>query len=331
MKGKSIRNEQRRRLILGAAAMGALALPFGGLAQGLSKRPVRLLLAQTPGTTPDVIARTLAPRLQARWDQPFIVENRGGASGAIGMEAVAKAAPDGHTMNVNVATTLTLPFFYSKLPFDVMKSFQPISHIGSNNFALAVHSSVPVKNVKEFISYAKARPGQLDYASPGNGTHHHLCMELFKQLAGVELVHIPYKASAGATNDFLGGQVPAMFLPIHVALNMAKDGRVRVLGGSRRERHPLFPDLPSLHELGVTGFDVDPWYAFWGPAGMPPDMVAKYNTTLREILAEPETREALTKQGLLVKSSSPEELSAIAQAEYNLWQRVVRDAKIKPD
>jgi tripartite-type tricarboxylate transporter receptor subunit TctC len=322
----------RRRFVFGAA-FGALAavVPGTGWTQGISSRPVRFLLAQTPGTTPDVIARLLAVKLQERWGQPFIVENRGGASGAIGMEAVAKSPPDGHTIMVNVATTLTLPYFYRNLPFDVLKSFQPIIYVGSNNFALAVHSSLPVANLKEFIAYVKARPGQLHYGSAGNGTHHHLCMELLKLSAGIDVIHIPYKASAGATNDLLGGQIPMMFLPIHQALSFQSGGRVKVLGGTRRERHPLFPDLPSLHELGVEGFDVDPWYAVWGPAGMPPEIVSKYNGTLREILAQPEMRDALAKQGLVTRPGSPEELMQVARAEHELWGRVVREAKITPD
>jgi tripartite-type tricarboxylate transporter receptor subunit TctC len=156
-------------------------------------------------------------------------------------------------------------------------------------------------------------------------------MELLKLSAGIDLVHVPYKGSAGATNDLLGGQIPVMFLPIHSALSFQGGGRVKVLGGSRRERHPLFPDLPSLHELGVEGFDVDPWYAVWGPAGMPADIVAKYNTTLREILSQPDMRDALAKQGLVTRPGSPEDLMQIAKAEYELWGRVVREAKIGPD
>ena len=322
----------RRRLIAALAASAALGgLPGWTRAQGLSRRPIKFLLAQTPGTTPDVIARLLAPKLQERWEQTVVVENRGGASGAIGMEAVAKSPPDGHTMIVNVATTLTLPYFYRNLPFDVLKSFQPVIFVGSNNFALAVHSSIPVSNLKEFIAYAKARPGELHYGSPGNGTHHHLCAELFKLLAGVNLVHVPYKASAGATTDLIGGQIQVMFLPIHQALSFQAGGRVKVLAGTRKERHPLFPDLPSLHELGVEGFDVDPWFAVWGPAGMPADIVTKYNTTLREILDQPDMREAMAKQGLITRPGSPEDLLQIALKEYALWGRVVREANIKPD
>lgn len=317
----------RRRLVFCAAA-AAITAAFGARAQGLSKRPVRIILAQTPGTTPDVIARLLAPRLQARRDQTFIVENRPGASGAIGMEAVTKATPDGHTIMVNVATTLTLPYFFPKLPFDVLKSFTPITYIASNNFALTVHQSLPVGNVQEFIAYVKARPGQLNYGSPGFGTHHHLCMELLKFSAGLDIVHVPYKGSAGATIDLLGGQIPTMFVPIHQALAFQKDGKVKVLGGSKRERHPLFPDIASLDEQGVRGFDVDPWFALWAPPGLPADIVARYNTEVREILNQPELRENFARQGLIARPGTPDELMRIARAEYEMWGKLIREAKI---
>lgn len=321
----------RRRLVLGAVAGAAAgAFPLRAMAQGLSSRPVRIILAQTPGTTPDLLARTIAPRMQARWNQPFVVENRAGASGAIGMEAVAKAPPDGHTINVNVSSTLTLPLFF-KLPFDVLTGFAPISMLAGNFFALSVHSSVPAREAQEFIAYIKARPGQINYGSPGNGTYHHLFMEQFKLQTGIDINHIPYKGSGPAFTDLLGGHISAMFLPIGVAINMSKDGKVRVLGGSGRERSPLFPNLPSLHERGVSGFHAEAWFAAWGPAGLPADIVAKYNAELHSIMSEPDTRELLAKQGVSVKLSTPEELARINRAEYDSLAKIVREAKIKGD
>ncbi len=324
-----IPDKDRRRLVLAAAAAAAVA-PLDSFAQGLSSRPVRLLLAQTPATTPDVIARLLAPRFQARWNQPFIVENRAGAAGAIGMEALAKSPPDGQTMQVMVSSVLTLPLFFPNLPFDVIQAFQPIGLIANNNFALVVHGAVPVNNVREFIAYAKANPG-MNYASPGNGTYHHLFMEQLKLAAGLQMTHIPYKGSGPAFNDLLGGQVPTMIMPIHVAMGMSKDGRVRVLGGTMRERSPLFPDLASLHEQGVTGFNGEPWFAFWGPAGIPADIVAKYSAELRNVLAEPELRDTFSKQGIVVKTSTPEEMARLLRAEYDALAKLVREAKIKGD
>ena len=318
----------RRHALL---AIAAAALPSAVRSQGLSSRPVRLLIAQAPGTTPDSLARLLAPRLQARWNQPFVVENRPGASGALGMDAVAKAPPDGHTMQVNVSTTVTLPLFYAKLGFDPLTSFQPVGLIGATNFVLVVHQSVPVTTVREWITWAKSQPGKLNYASPGLGTHHHLCMELLKQMVGVDIVHVPYKAASQAYTDFIGGQIPTMFMPLPNALGFAKEGRIRLLAGTMRERFGLGPELPSLSEAGVRDFNVEPWYGLWAPAGMGADLLAKYDTLLREVLAEPETREALAKIGVVAKSSSPTDLGKIARAEFELWTRVLQQAGIKPE
>ena len=325
-------SERRRKLLLGtAAAAGGVLLPHFVRAQGISTRPIRLIIAQAPGTTPDVIARLLAPRLQARWNQNFVVENRPGASGAIGMEAVAKAAPDGQTMQINVATTVTLPLFYAKLTFDPLANFQPISFLGSTDFVLAVHQSVPVNNVREWIAWVKSQPGKLNYATPGLGTHHHLAMELFKQSVGVDIVHVPYKGASGAYTDFLGGQILTMFLPVHNAVGMSKDGRIRLLAGTMRDRFALGPDLPSLAEAGVKDFHVESWYGLWGPAGLPADIVARYNALARDVIADAETREALAKAGIVARSSTPAELIGIARTEFEMWSRVLKEAGIKPE
>lgn len=320
-------SERRRQLLIWAIAAAANA-PFRALADGLSSRPVRFLLAQTPATTPDVIARLLAPRFQKRWNQPFIVENRAGAAGAIGMEALAKSAPDGHTMQVMPSSILTLPIFFPNLPFDILQSFQSVSLICTNNFVLVTHASVPVTNVREFIAYVRAHPG-MNYGSAGNGTSHHLFMEQLRVMAGLQMTHVPYKGSAPAFNDLLGGQIPAMFMPIHVAIGMAKEGRVRVLGGSMRERSPLFPDLPSLHEQGVTDFQGDSWFGLWGPAGLPAEIVAKYGTELRTILVEPELRETFGKQGIVVQTSTPEEMARHARMQIDWYEKLIRAANIK--
>ena len=324
------RRIRRRILMGGAATMAAWLLPSASRAQGLSNRAVRILIAQTPGTTPDLIARTLAPRLQAHWNQPFIVENRAGAAGAIGMEALAKSPPDGHTININVSSTVTIPLFF-KVPFDVLTSFTPITMVGSNIFALVSHPSVPATNVGEFIRWAKTRGNEANYGSPGNGTYHHLFMEQFKLLTGIEITHIPYKGSAGAFADLMGGQLSAMFLPMGVALNMSRDGKVRMLGGSGRERSPLTPDIPSLHELGVSGFHGEMWLAAWGPADMPAAIVNRYNTELHAILTQAEVRDFFAKQGLTVRTSTPEDLGRAQRAEYEALAQVVRAANIKAD
>ena len=187
-----------RRRLIAAMGAGAVVSPFGAIAQGLSARPIRFIVPFTPAAGPDIVARILAPKLQARWGQTVIVENKPGASGTIGADFVAKSAPDGHTIMVGPASALTAPLLYAKLPYDVIKDLTPITNIGSTSLGLAVHKDVPANNVQEFIAYAKARPGKLNYGSPGNGTHHHLCMELLKLQSGIDIVHVPYKGSAGA-------------------------------------------------------------------------------------------------------------------------------------
>jgi tripartite-type tricarboxylate transporter receptor subunit TctC len=319
-------NRLRRRLL--QAAAGALALPRFARSQGLSSRPIRIILGQTAATTPDLIARLLAQRLQARWKQPVVVENRGGAGGAIGLDAVAKAPPDGHTITVNVNSTLTLPLFF-KIDFDVLESFTPITLLAQNIFALVVHPSVPAKNFAEFLDWAKREGASANYGSPGNGTHHHLLMESLKLRTGLALTHIPYKGSAPAFTDLIGGQIATMFVPLGTMLSLG--AKIRPIGGSARERSPLAPDLPSLHEQGVSSFDYFAWFSAWGPAGMSADIVKRYHSALHEIFNAPEMREALAKHGASVRLSTPQELDRLNRDDFAALAKLVKDAKIKGD
>jgi tripartite-type tricarboxylate transporter receptor subunit TctC len=320
-----------RRGFIKALGAAAVVAPFGAHAQGLSKRPVRVIVPFTPAAGPDIVARLLAPKLQQKWDQPFVVENKPGASGTIGTDLVAKAPPDGHTILVGPASELTAPHLYKNLPYDVIRDLQPITNVGSTSLALSVHKDVPVANVQEFVGYVKARPGKLNYGSPGNGTHHHMCMELFKLQTGIDIVHVPYKGSAGAENDLIAGIIPAMFLPIHVALPKLRSGHIKVLGETLLKRHPLFPEIPSLDEQGVKGYDVDLWLGVWGPAGMPRDILMKYNREIREIVAEPEMTRQLANQGLVPNTMSPELFAKLVKDDYDKWGRVMREAHIQAD
>ncbi|HEY6241687.1 MAG TPA: tripartite tricarboxylate transporter substrate binding protein [Burkholderiales bacterium] len=321
---------QSRRRMLAALAIAAAA-PFRAFSQGLSKRPVRIIVSFTPGVGPDIVARLLAPKLQARWDQPFFVENRPGASGTIGTEIVVKSPPDGHTIMVGPASIVTAPHLYPQIPYDVVKDLTAITSVGSTSLALVVHKSVPVGTAQEFIAWVRSQPGKLNYGSPGNGTHHHLCMELLKLQAGLDIVHVPYKGSAQAENDLIAGIIPTMFLPIHVALPKIKAGQVKVLGESLKERHPLFQNIPSLHEQGVTGYDVDLWLGVWAPPGLPPEMLARYNAEIRAIVADPDTREQLAKQGLVPNTGTPEEFAKLVKDDFQKWGKVIREAHIKAD
>jgi tripartite-type tricarboxylate transporter receptor subunit TctC len=310
--------------------LAALASPVLARAQGLSNRPVRFILGQTVATTPDLIARTLASRMQAKWSQPFIVENRGGAGGAIGLDAVAKSPPDGHVLTISVNSTVTLPLFF-KIDFDILNSFTPIGIVAENQFALVVHPSVPAKNYPEWFEWAKREGPKANYGSPGNGTHHHLLMESVKLQTGLHLTHIPYKGSAPAFADLIGGQIGTMFVPLGTALTLGAGGKLVAIGGSARERSPLAPQIPSLHEQGLKDFDYTSWFSAWGPAGMSQDIVAKYRDAFREVLAEEGVRATLGRQGVSVSLSTPEELDRRNRADYAHFAKLIKDAKIKGD
>jgi len=318
-------NNYRRQLLL-----AGLAVPFAARAQGISNRPVRFILGQTAATTPDLIARTLASRMQAKWNQPFVVENRGGAGGAIGLDAVAKSPPDGHVLTISVNSTVTLPIFF-KIDFDILNSFTPIGIVAENQFALVVHPSVPAKNYPEWFEWAKREGPKANYGSPGNGTHHHLLMESVKLQTGLQLTHIPYKGSAPAFADLMGGQIATMFVPLGTALTLGASGKVVPIGCSARERSPLAPQIPSLHEQGLTGFDYSSWFSAWGPAGMSHELVEKYRAAFREVLAEEGVRESLAKMGVSVKLSTPEELDKRNRDDYAHFAKLIKDAHIKGD
>jgi len=318
-------NSLRRRLML-----AALASPMLARAQGISNRPVRFILGQTVATTPDLIARTLAARMQAKWNQPFIVENRGGAGGAIGLDAVAKSPPDGHVLTISVNSTVTLPIFF-KIDFDILNSFTPIGIVAENLFALVVHPAVPAKNFPEWVEWAKREGPKANYGSPGNGTHHHLLMESVKLQTGLALTHIPYKGSAPAFADLIGGQIGTMFVPLGTALTLGAGGKLVAIGGSARERSPLAPQIPSLHEQGLKDFDYTSWFSAWGPAGMAPDLVAKYNAAFREVMAEQSVRDTLAKQGVSPRLTTPEELDKRNREDYAHFAKLIKDAKIKGD
>lgn len=320
-------NQMNRRQLL--QTTGAMAL-FGSSAlraQG-SGPVVKMIVPFTPGTTPDLCARLLGPKLATSLDRNFIVDNRAGASGMIGMDAVNKSAPDGSTLLFSTSTALTLPFVYAKVPFDVMTGFTPITMIGHTNFALAVHPSVPARNARELVAWIKGQSAPVDYASPGKGTFQHLCMEWIGFITGAKINHVPYKGSGPALADVLGGHVKMMVMPLHVAVPLAADGKLVVLGSTRRERDAAYPAVAPLAETGVANLDADAWYAIWGPPGMPKDLAVRYGAAVRTALADPEVKATLAKQGVSTEPGSPEELLRIAQAEHAKWGKLVKDIKL---
>lgn len=290
---------------------------------------LKIIVPLTPGTTPDTIARALGPLISEKLDTNYLVDNRPGASGMIGMSYVAKST-DPNMLMVIPATTVTLPLLYKNIDFDVINGFTPITQVASSSFVLVVHPSVEVKSLSDFVAWSKSNQN-IFYASPGVGTHHHLSMELLKQMTGAQLEHIPYKGSSQAFNDFLGGQVPCMFMPIQVAFPLEKSGKLKIIGGTLKYRHPDFPDIPSLSELGAKDFQVDPWFSIWGPPKMPSSMVELYRGLILSCLDDSAIKDSFKKQGLIIKTSTSAELLSLTKAESKLWTRVISKTNIQPE
>jgi|EndMetStandDraft_5_1072996.scaffolds.fasta_scaffold04469_7 tripartite-type tricarboxylate transporter receptor subunit TctC len=296
-----------------------------------SRRPVTIVVPFSPGTGPDIIARIIAEKLQPKLGQPVIVDNKTGASGSIGSQAVTRAAPDGHTLMVTADPPFTANVSLMKsVIYDPVKGFTPIIEAAVGTLALVVHPSLPANSVKELIAYAKSRPGEVNYASPGVGTPHHLAMEFFKLTAKIDLMHVPFRDSAGAISNLLGGHVSAMFLPVHVALPLAPE-KVRILAVATKARTPLMPDQPTLDELGFSGFDADIRYGVLGPPDMPPEIVARYNAEISEILRSADVTERLAKQGLRSAPDTPQAYAANIAQDLAKWRNVVTDAKLSTD
>jgi tripartite-type tricarboxylate transporter receptor subunit TctC len=312
-----------------------LALVFGILVSGIAQaqypsRPIRIIVPFTPGTGIDILARTFGQKLSERVKVGVVVENRPGASGNIGTEAVAKAAPDGYTLLMTATTIVQSVALHKTVPYDP-KALTPIGLAAIGNLALVAHPSVPAKSVAELVALAKSQPGRLNYASPGNATPHHLAMELLKLHFGINLIHVPYKGTAGAVTDILGGQIQLMFLPVHVALGHVQAGKLVMLASGGAQRSPATPDVPSLAEAGVKDIDVDIWYALLGPPGLARDIVAKLNEELAAILEAPDVRASLLKQGLAPRTGSPADLARLIETDLERWGRVVREARISAD
>ena len=316
-----------RRTVLGILA-AAFAPMMPGLAHGQSQQPIRLNVPFSPGTGPDLLARILSEELRQRWNHPVIVENKPGASGNIGTQAAARTAPDGQNLLVTVNTFVMNASLYPTIPYDPEKDFVPIAEIATGALALVVHPSLGVSTLAELIALARSKPGEINYASPGRGTPQHLAMELFKLTAQINLTHIPYSGSAGAVKDLAGGHVSAMFLPVHTALPLAETGQIRILAVGSQKRTPQAANVPTLAELGVTDFDVDLWYGVLAPANTPKEIVDRYNAVFNEILAEPNVRALLGKQGLIAQGGPPQRLADLIAKDRPRWAKVVKDAQI---
>ena len=294
-------------------------------------RAVTLVVPFTAGSGSDIIARIVGPRLAERWRAPVVVDNKPGASGNIGAEAVARAAPNGYTLLMAINTLTMAPNLYKKPPFDPVTDFAPVMKMAVANFCMVANPAVTANDLAGLVALAKARPGQINYASPGNGTPHHLAMELLKLQTGTHLTHVPYKGIAGATTDLMGGQVQVMFASLHSVLPQVKAGKLKLLGVTGA-RSPLAPGVPSFREQGMEFMDaVDAWYALLAPARTPPEMIARLHQDVSAVLALPEVRDQLANQGLTLQTSSPEQLAALLRSDLARWRKVIGEAKIVAD
>ena len=292
-------------------------------------KPVRVVVPFPPGGTTDVVARTFAPRLSEEFGQQFVVDNRAGAGGAIGAEIVARANPDGYTIIVVTSSYAANAVLY-KLPYDPVKGIAPIGMISVVPFIIAVHPSVNAANLKEFIELARAKPGALNFGSPGTGSTPHLAAELFQQMTGIKMVHVPYKGDAPALTDLLGGQIQAMFATGVVLGPQIKAGKLRALAVTTERRSPAMPDLPAIGEL-VPGYAVDGWAGMWAPAGTAEEIVSRLNQSIARILKQPDVQELLRAGGAEPAHSTPEAFARAIGRDIATWSKVVKDGNIKID
>jgi tripartite-type tricarboxylate transporter receptor subunit TctC len=317
--------------VVGVLAGCALATASAEDAASYPNRIVQIIVPYTPGTGADILSRIFGTRLGELWKVGVVTENRPGASGSIGTEAVAKAAPDGYTL-LFVATSFgTMPALQPNLPFDPAKSFTPVSLVATSAMALLVSPQLPVRSVSEFLDLVRKQPGKLHYSSPGNGTPQHLAMELFKLDGRLDLVHVPYKGSSGAVTDLVGGHVDATIASLQTVAPLVQSGKLRMLAVLSATRSPAFAEVPTLKEEGYPSIDVETWYGLFAPSGTPADVVAKLNAEMNTLLEQASIREALAKQGMSPAGGPPERLGELVRMELARWSRVVAAAGIRAD
>jgi len=320
-----------KTLALWGAAAAALSLSFAAQAAEFPAKPVTMVVPFAPGGPTDAMARTLAAAVKL--GQPVIVENKAGAGGNLGAEAVARADKDGHTLLFGTSGPLAINVsLYKKIGYDPVKSFAPVIQIGHLPNVLVVNPAIPAKTIKELVAYAKANPGKLSFASSGNGASSHLAGVMFNNAAGTDFMHVPYKGTGPALTDLLGGQVSMTFTDVLTALPYIKSGKLRALGVTTKERSQVLPEVPTIAEQGYAGFDVSVFFGLVVPAGTPKEIIDKLNHGFAEALKQPEVRKTLLAQGLeFAPSTSPEQLGAFIQAEVPKWRAVVKSSGAEID
>jgi tripartite-type tricarboxylate transporter receptor subunit TctC len=315
-----------------AALIACIGQPSFVHAQGYPAKLVRIIVPQAPGGASDALARIIGQKLSERWRQPVVVENRAGAGGVIGTEAVAKSAPDGYTLLLAYDGTHAVnASLYKSLPFDPVKDFVTVATLANVPFTLAVNAASPAKDVRQFIELAKASPGKLTYGSAGNGSVNHLLGAMFGKGAGVQLVHVPYKGAAPAITDLLGGSLDSVFTSIPSVVGHIQGGRVRALAVTSPRRSAALPSVPTIAESGLAGFAVAPWFGLLAPATTPPEVVARINEDVATLLATKEVIDAFAAQGAEPFTTTPAEFAAVLRADIDKWAVVVRESGAKVD
>jgi tripartite-type tricarboxylate transporter receptor subunit TctC len=310
--------------------MFACILVQSASGQSYPTKPVRIVVPFAPGSTIDIIGRIVAPKLTAALGQPVLVDNRPGGGGMVGMDAVAKAPPDGHTLVIGALGPLAMnPALYPKTPFDPLRDFAAVSLLATGPVAIAVHPSVPARNVKELVELAKRQPGKLNFGSPGVGTSPHLTGELLKMLTGTDIVHVPYKGNAEALTDLVSGRVSIVLTGVPPVVPLVKAGRVRLLATTGRQRTAQLPEVPTIVEAGVPGAQVLIWYGVVAPIATPKELVARLNREIVKIMQAPDIRDKFSQQGIEPETSTPEQFAQLIREEYARWTKVIGTAGIK--
>ncbi len=321
----------RRTWVRAWVAGACLACAGWVMAQTYPSKSIRLVVPFPAGGATDILARAVSQKLAERLGQPVIVDNKPGAGGVLGSELAVKAAPDGYTLLLATTSTHTIaPAVNPKLPYDAFADFTPVAHVGNAPSIMLVPNASPAHTVKEWIAYAKARPGQLNYASSGNGTIVQLTAELFKSQAGLFVVHIPYKGTALAIPDLVSGKLDVLFDSLPSGIPHVREGRLRALGVTSAKRSPLAPDLPAISEV-LPGYESNTWFGVFGPKGLPADVVTKVNQAVNQTVADPEVRDKLARLGIEATGGSPAAFQALLRAEHDKWRRIIVERKISAD
>lgn len=318
-----------RHTLLAAAL--ALLLPAAQAQTAFPTRPITIVVPATPGGAIDLAARLIGARLTAAWGQPVNIDNKGGAAGMLGSDVVAKAAPDGHTLALVASSHAINPSMYKKLPFDTLKSFEPVVQTHVVPLVLVVSNSLPAKTLPELIAHLKANPGKYSYASSGNGGAPHMSAELFKTMAGVDLTHVPYKGSTAAHGDLIAGRTVLMFDTVAAIAGQVKGGNVRALAVSTTTRSAVLPDVPTMAEAGLKGYETSTWGGLLAPAGTPKDVIAKLNAEVNKALAAPDVKEKLAAAGVEPAGGSAAQFNTFIQSEMQRWAKVAQAAGVQPE